>query len=169
MIHGDEAGFRQDSTLYRTWARVGCQPTVPVTGERHGLKVFGSVEVFAARFLYRLATVLNATTYLAYLDQLARTYFPRRTILVQDNASYHKDKDVWAWFRDHRRWLTVYQLPPYCPELNATERIWHHARLTGTHNRYFASLGELHSHVTRVLRSIQRAPDQIRGYLQPFC
>ncbi len=138
MIHDDEASFRQDSTLSQTWARRGCQPEIPVTGQRKGVKVFGAVEVFTARFLYRFAEVLNAHTYLAYLEQLAKAYFPRPTVLIQDNASYHKDQEVWLWFGDNRNWLTVHNLPPYCPELNATERLWHHARLHGTHNRYFA-------------------------------
>lgn len=169
MIHTDEATFRQDSTLYQTWGRTGCQPSVPVTGERKALKVFGSVEVFATRFLYHLAGRFNAATYLEYLEQLARAYFPRQTVLIHDNASYHKDRDVWAWFGDNREWLTVYHLPPYCPDLNATERLWHHTRVRGTHNRYFLTLPELRDTVIRVFRSMQRAPNQIRGYVQPYC
>jgi len=133
------------------------------------LKIFGSVDLFAARFLYKFTEVFNAKTYLAYLEQIARAYFPRKTVLIQDNASYHKDKDVWLWFGENRKWLTVYNLPPYCPELNATERLWHHTRLTGTHNRYFATIDELHDTVTRVLKSIQKRPEQIRGYLKPYC
>jgi transposase len=132
------------------------------------LKVFGAVELFTARFLYKFTEVFNANTYMAYLEQIARAYFPRKTVLIQDNASYHKDKGVWLWFGENRKWLTVYNLPPYCPELNATERLWHHTRLTGTHNRYFTTLDELHDSVSRVLKSIQRRPEQIRGYLKPY-
>jgi hypothetical protein len=32
LVFEDEASFRQDSTLYRTWSRVGVQPLVPVVG-----------------------------------------------------------------------------------------------------------------------------------------
>lgn len=169
MIHNDEASFRQDSTLYQTWSRWGHQPSIPVTGQRKCLKVFGSVEIFAARFLYQMAEVFNAETYLAYLEHIARAYCPRKTFLIQDNASYHKDKEVWSWFGENRKWLTVYNLPPYCPELNATERLWHHTRLVGTHNRYFITIEELQDTVSRVFKSIQHAPNRIRGYLQPFC
>ncbi len=31
LVFEDEASFRQDSTLYRTWSRVGQRPLVPVT------------------------------------------------------------------------------------------------------------------------------------------
>lgn len=116
-----------------------------------------------------MAEVFNAQTYLAYLEQIARAYFPRKAFLIQDNASYHKDGDVWSWFGENRKWLTVYNLPPYCPELNATERLWHHTRLVGTHNRYFTTIEELQDTLSRVFKSIQHAPSRIRGYLQPFC
>ena len=59
-------------------------------------------------------------------------------------------------------------MPPYCPELNATERLWHHVRMSGTHNRYFSDKDELDNTLTRVFRSMQSDPEQIMGYVQPF-
>ena len=112
------------------------QPEVPVTGQRRSVKVFGCVEIHSARFLYRRDSVFNAETYLGFLEQVARQYYPRPVFWVQDNASYHKDANVWDWFAANRSWWTVFNLPPYSPEFNATP--------------------------TRVFRSIQRRPDQIR-------
>jgi len=168
LIFEDEASFRQDSTLHRTWARQGCQPEVPVTGQRKSVKIFGGVELFSARFFYHRDTVFNAETYLVFLEQIARHYYPRRVILIQDNASYHKDQTVWLWFAENRKWLEVHNLPPYSPEFNAAERIWHHTRITGTHNRYFATEQELIGTLIRVFRKVQHCPEQITGYLQPF-
>jgi hypothetical protein len=105
---------------------VGCPPQVPVTGARKTVKIFGAIELWRARFDYRQETVFNAATYLGFLDQLARCYRRRGAILIQDNASYHKDREVWAWFQSNRHWLEVHQLPPYSPELNPTERLWQH-------------------------------------------
>ena len=139
-----------------------------MTGQRRSVKVFGCVEVYSARFLYRRDAVFNARTYLVFLEQVARRYYPRPVIWIQDNASYHKHKDVWAWFRDNRHWWTVVNLPPYSPEFNAAERLWHHTRLTGTHNRYFVTEHELIDTLIRVFRSMQRRPDQIRGCLEAF-
>jgi transposase len=154
--------------LHRTWARRGCQPTVPVTGQRKSVKVFGCVDIYSARFLYHRAAVFNAVTYLDFLEQLARRYYPRPVLYIQDNASYHKDKDVWAWFKANRSWWETYNLPAYSPEFNATERLWHHTRMTGTHNRYFADEAELIGVLLSVFRKMQHNPDHIRGYLKPF-
>ena len=117
----------------------------------------------SAKFLYRRDTVFNAETYLDFLEQVAGHYYPRPVFWIQDNASYHKDGHVWEWFASNRAWWTVTNLPPYSPELNATERLWHHTRITATHNRYFAHQSELNGTLTRVFRSIQRRPDQIRS------
>lgn len=168
MIHADEATFRQDSTLHRTWARRGSQPEIPVTGERRSVKVFGCVDIYSARFLFRRDSVFNAETYLDFLEQVADRCYPQPVIWIQDNAAYHKESGVWEWFAANREWWTVVNLPPYSPDLNASERIWHHTRVTATHNRYFSTQVELNGTLTRVFRSIQRRPEQIRGYLRPF-
>lgn len=169
LIFEDEASFRQDSTLHATWSRRGVQPTVSVTGARKSVKIFGCVDVFSANFLYQQNTVFNSSTYLSFLEKIARKYHKKKVFYIQDNASYHKDGDVWLWFSDNRKWLEVYNLPPYSPEFNATERLWQHTRKVGTHNRYFATEQELSSTLFSVFNNIQKYPQTIQGYLKPFC
>ena len=132
------------------------------------MKVFGCVDIHSAKFLYRRDAVFNADTYLRFLEQVAHHYYPRPVFWIQDNASYHKDKRVWDWFASNRTWWTVANLPPYSPEFNAVERVWHHTRVTATHNRYFPDEVELNGTLVRAFRSMQQRQDQIRGYLQPF-
>jgi len=140
-----------------------------VTGERKSVKILGAIEIYRAQFHYKQDVVFNAMTYLWFLDELARHYRRRGAILVQDNASYHKDREVWAWFASNRAWLEVHQLPPYSPEFNPAERLWQHTRKNGTHNRYFVSTDELMRTLTRVFTEMQEQPSTIRGYLLPFC
>lgn len=168
ILFEDEASFRQDPTLYQTWARIGSQPEIPSTGQRNTLKIFGTVELYCGRFLYHFQELFNAQTYIYYLKRILKNYFPQKIYLIQDNASYHKDRDVWEWFSAHRKYLEVYNLPAYSPQFNPMERIWHHTRMNGTHNRYFAIRDELYSTLTSTFRSIQRDPSQIQGYLQPY-
>jgi transposase len=141
---------------------------VPVTGARKSVKIFGCVDIMSAEFIYRRDETFNAETYLKFLDQMARKSYRRKIFYIQDNASYHKDADVWQWFKDNKKWIEVYNLPPYSPELNATERLWHHTRITGTHNRYFDSEDELIGTLLQVFKKIQKYPSLIRGYLSPF-
>jgi transposase len=147
---------------------VGCPPEVLVTGERKSVKILGAIDVWDTRFHYRQEPVFNASTYLAFLQQLARHYRRHGAILVQDGASYHKKPEVRDWFRDHRDWLEVHQLPPYSPEFNPTERLWQYTRKNGTHNRYFVSRDELVGTLTRVFTEMQTYPELIRPSILPF-
>jgi transposase len=168
LVFADEASFRQDSTLHRRWARRGQRPAVPVTGTRKSLKVFGCVEVYSGRFWYHFGAVLNAQTYLSFLDQVARRSHPRPVHYLHDNASFHLDAQGHHWFQNERPWWRTHALPKYSPEWNAAEPLWRHTRLRGTHHRYFAQLSEWESTLIRVFRSMQRAPTQLDALLQPF-
>jgi len=170
LIFSDEASFRQDSTLHATWSRVGRPPQVPVTGQRKSIKILGAVELHENRFHYQRDQVFNAQTYLAFLQQKIEPSYKRQgAILIQDNASYHKEASLWEWFAANRHWLEVYQLPSYSPEFNPAERIWQHTRKNGTHNRFFLNLDELDFTLNRVFGEIQQCPQVIENYLRPFC
>lgn len=171
MIFEDEASFRQDATLYRTWSRRGQTPLIPVTGERKSVKIFGAVEVYSGEFVWRPDAVFNGQTYLDFLeDRIARRYYrPRqRVIYIHDNAPYHKEERVLEWFAANRQWLELHRLPAYSPEFNAAEPLWHHTRVHATHNRSFKNVGEILGSLKRTFHSMERQPNQILGYLRPF-
>lgn len=52
IVFEDEAGFRQDPTLHRTWSRIGEQPQVEQLKKRSGIKVLGCVDIEDLEFKY---------------------------------------------------------------------------------------------------------------------
>ena len=70
--------------------------------------------------------------------------------------------------KENKEWLFVKNLPPYCPELNATECIWHYTRIKGTHNQYFDTKEEIQRKLETVFSGIQRNPKEINRYIRPF-
>lgn len=114
--------------------------------------------------------VFNAKTYLLFLETTLSKFFEnsRRIHYIQDGASYHKDGDIWYWFRENRKWIEVYNLPAYSPEFNAVETLWKFTRKEGTHNASFESKNEVLECVTKVFDKIQNNPKSITGYLKPF-
>lgn len=172
IVFEDEASFRQTPTLHATWARRGSQPQIPTRGERHTQKIFGAVRLDTARFIYlHQEDYFQWETYLAFVDQVMLPSFYRRghrVYLIQDNASYHRKRETYEWLAQHRRYVEVFQLPPYWPELNATERIWHYTRRHATHNRFFAQPAELCHALFHTFEHVRRHPEEIRGLLQPF-
>jgi transposase len=112
--------------------------------------------------------MFNGLTYTAFLNNLARSYVRKEVFLIHDNAPYHDAPEVQAWMADHKHRCHLVPLPKYSPDLNAVERIWHHVRVTATHNRYFPTKQEFVRTLDGALRDIAVNPHQIGGYLQPF-
>jgi transposase len=172
IVFTDEASFRQTPTLPATWARRGSQPQIATRGERNTQKIFGAVSLPAARFIYlHQQDYFQWETYLAFVDQVLVPAFYRRghrIYLIQDNASSHKKRETYEWFAKHRRYLEVFQLPPYWPELNATERIWNYTRKHATHNRFFEQPRQLCQALFRTFARVQQPPEEIQNLIQPF-
>lgn len=134
------------------------------------MKVFGCVDLHSAEFKFMIDEVFNHMTYMVFLETTVSKFFEnkRRIHYIQDGASYHKDGDVWYWFRENRKWIEVYNLPSYSPEFNAVETLWKFTRKEGTHNATFETKNEVIDCVTEVFAKIQSAPQSIAGYLKPF-
>lgn len=170
VLFEDEASFRQDSTLIRTWSRVGNQPLIDTNGARKSIKIFGAVDLHSARFLCKESNndIFNRDSYLDFLYHLANHSQKKKIFLICDNASYHHDEDVVYFFKECAKWIEPYFLPPYSPELNPIECVWKYFRKTGIHNNYFQSIEDLRCCFRRVKKNIQNNPSAIRGYLKPF-
>ena len=59
----------------------------------------------------------------------------RHAVLIWDNAAYHTSKKLVVPAN-----ITLLQLPPYSPELNCVERVWHWMRSHHLSNRAYADL-----------------------------
>lgn len=172
IVFEDEASFRQAPSLHQTWAVVNTQPKIPSKGERNSQKIFGAVELFSSQFLYthKQEEYFNHQTYLQFTEKILSHFYQKgsRIYLIQDNASYHKKTETYEWFKNHRKYIEVFNLPPYCPELNATERIWHHTRTHATHNRYYNAKVDLCNALFETFEHIRKNPESISGLIAPF-
>lgn len=171
IVFTDEASFRQSPTLHQTWAPINAQPRIPSKGQRNSQKIFGAVSLYSADFLYKHKEEnFNYETYIEFLEAILKHYYRdnHRIYVIQDNASYHKKPETYDWFKSNRKYMEVFNLPPYCPELNSTERLWHYTRMQATHNRYYDTKKDLCDALFLTFETIQKNPDLINGLLTPF-
>jgi len=64
------------------------------------------------------------------------------------------------FFAKHSRQIEVFSLPPYSPDFNATERLWHYTRKESTHNRYFDRPAALCQLLFATFADMQRHPEK---------
>lgn len=72
----------------------------------------------------------------AYHHKLVKTWKGASLpiLVLWDNASYHKSKEVKKWLEENPGVVELMNFPPYCPECNPQEHVWKAMK------RYLASL-----------------------------
>ena len=83
-------------------------------------------------------------------------------VVVWDGLPAHKSARMRAWIAS-RRWLRVYQLPGYAPELNPTENIWSSLKRSMA-NLAPGNITDLHRITKNRLKAMQYKPDPIDGF-----
>lgn len=70
-----------------------------------------------------------------FLNQLQSTFSDEIIVLVCDGAAWHK-----SGILKIPEQITILHIPPYTPEMNPIEQIWHELRTKGFLNEVFSSL-----------------------------
>ena len=120
LWYGDETGIDGEPRPRRGWAIKGSKPRVVHNGDHVRLNILGTVCPRTGEFFAIEASHCDTDVFQVFLDEAAGSIAPtrKRTILILDNASWHKRKSLnWHFFEP------LY-LPPYSPDFNPIERIW---------------------------------------------
>lgn len=168
-MYQDEVSFKQAGSIYRHWALkgIGCEVKTPPT--RNSVKVMGAVTVGDnPKFHFRFVKWFNTESFLGFLNQLISRYKDRKVHLIVDNAPYHKGPKVREWLKGQENRIELHYLPPYSPELNATEYVWKETRRKTTHNRFFKTVTQLKERLFRRFNRFQGNPASLRSVLASF-
>lgn len=140
LIFADESGFSSHPKLGRMWAKRGSQPAVPTTSQHcKRLNLFGWVEPLKGwHGLFRWPKG-NTDGFLAFLNYLCYRIRKTKVYLYIDGASWHKGSRVREFLNAHPN-IKIEYLPPYHPELNVQERVWHLIRYEVTTNQYHVTV-----------------------------
>ena len=72
-----------------------------------------------------------------FLDTVAARHVSDPIVMVMDGAGWHSSKKLIAPSN-----IRLLALPPYAPELNPVEHLWHELREKCFHNKVFASIDD---------------------------
>lgn len=64
----------------------------------------------------------DASLFEFWFEQWLLPCLPEDTVIIMDNASFHKKNKLFEIAEKHRRRIIF--LPPYSPELNPIEKFW---------------------------------------------
>ncbi len=129
LAYVDEAGFSQAHPNRSAWTPRGqCHLIQATRGKR--LNVLGAMLSSGALFTAKLWQATRSDAFVGFLGLLKEQVTMPLTVIL-DNASIHKAKSIQPIIEHlNKQGLTLYFLPPYCPELNRIERLWHKIKYT---------------------------------------
>ena len=167
----DEARFGQQGTLTWVWARTGSRPRAVRQTRYDWLYVSGAVCPQTGQSVGLLSPHINTDVMNVFLEQMVREVScDVHVVLVWDQAGFHSSNHLRIPSN-----ITIVPLPPYSPELNPVENLWHYLRSHYWSNRRYDDYDHLRHAACdawqavclepAILRSICHCPYIERSYL----
>jgi transposase len=165
IYFGDEAGVRSDAHSGTTWSPRGQTPVVMTTGQRFGLNMISAV---SAKGLLRFMVVKGRVAGEQVCEFLRRLMYraKRPVFLILDGHPMHKSKLVKRYEQSYGGKLKLFFLPPYSPELNPDEQVWHDLKSNSLGRSEILSREDLEEKVVAHLEALKGLPKKIRSFFQ---
>jgi transposase len=129
----DEARFGQQGTLTNVWAKRGSRPTAVKQTRYEWVYLYAAAEPATGDSVALLLPVVNIEAFEMFLQELSAKLPPdEHAVLIMDQAGWHTSQRV-----NMPANITVLLLPPYSPELNPVENLWHYIKSHSLSNRAY--------------------------------
>lgn len=93
-----------------------------------------------------------------FLPQTAAAFPGERCVMFLDGAGWHKAHELVVPTN-----MTLVSLPPYSPDLNATEHVWGYTRENDMRNEVFPDLDKVMDAVETSLHRLHEQPDILQS------
>jgi putative transposase len=146
----DEARFGQQGTITRVWAPKGSRPRAVRQTRYTFLFVLVAVCVSTGEASALIMPELNAEVVNLFLEEFARELpVGVHAVLIWDGAGDHVSADLRV-----PSTVSLILLPPYSPELNPVEDLWHFLRAHHWSNRPYRDYKDLENEAVRSMRKV---------------
>lgn len=156
LLFQDEARFGRMSDPARCWAPVPLRPTVGLALIREFRYFYAAIGPQGGTLHWMVTDKMNTDNMSAFLRLVGEAHGGRHVIMVVDGASSHRSKDL-----EVPNNMSLIRLPPYSPELNPTEILWHELREKRCANRVFESLDAVCNEVEAGLQDFAGSPSGV--------
>lgn len=138
ILFGDGVHPEHNVHATKAWIKKGEQKRIPTNTGRKRLNINGALNIDNMAAVVHYAETLNAQTTMELFDKIQAAYPDKKRIhLIIDNARYYKNRELQKYLRKRKCRIKVHFLPPYSPNLNFIERLWHYLKkyIIGTKRR----------------------------------
>jgi putative transposase len=154
----DEARFGTQGTITRVWARKGSRPRAVRQNGREWLYVLMAVCAGTGATSALIMPELDTAVVNLFLEQFSRE-LPAgvHAVLIWDGAGFHTGGDLVVPSN-----VSLIRLPPYAPELNPVENLWHYLRSHHWSNRAYEGYKSLEEEAIRSLCAVCQDVERLK-------
>lgn len=154
----DEARFGQQGTTTTVWAKKGSRPTAVRQTEYQYLWVLGVVSPQTGHAEGLLSPRLNTDVVNVFLRDFSKTLAAdEQAVMIWDGAGFHTSKKLVVPEN-----ITLIKLPPYSPELNPIENLWHYLKSHFWSNQVYADYESLEQAAMEAWRTAVLSPELMK-------
>jgi transposase len=108
---------------------------------------------------------IDGVRYIQFLQKVweGRT---RPLIIIADNVSFHRSKEVRAFVRANRQKIRMFFLPTHSPELNPDEQVWNEVKHRQLGKQPIRSKLDLNRRIHSALKLLQQQIAKVRSFFQ---
>ena len=159
----DEAGFGRINKPKYCWCEKGLRLEVPSHRIREYRYAYGAVEPLTGDSFFLVMPYCNTVCMNVFLERLSKEYADDDIILVCDGAPWHKSTSMIVPEN-----VTIMNIPPYTPEMNPIEQIWHELQTRGFKNEVFQSLAKVVARLCETINNLTKdvvSRSTLRGWM----
>src|SRR5947209_15051387 len=155
----DEARCGQKGTITRVWARRGSRPRAVKQTGFTSLYVLAAVCAATGARSALIMPALNTAVVNLFLEQFSRE-LPAgvHAVLIWDGAGFHTSGDLVVPSN-----VSLIQLPPYSPEWNPVENLWHYLRSHYWSNREYEGYQDLQREAVRSVCAVCEDAERLKS------
>lgn len=93
------------------------------------MSFYSGVSLNTKKLISHICTKQNSKETITWLNLVKKRYQAKGLVLiVWDNASWHKSKEVKRWLDENPNVVELMNFPPYSPDINPQEHVWKRMR-----------------------------------------
>ncbi len=161
----DESGIGIRTRSGRTWGEVNATPVVTVNQQREGYNVLSAITAAGELNFDIEEDHINGERYIEFLENLlkGRTH---PLIVIADNASFHRSKEVRDFVRSHRHQIRMFFFPPYSPKMNPDEQVWNEIKHRHLEKEPIKNKADLNRRIDGLLRLLKEKAEKVRSFFR---
>lgn len=158
VMFQDEARFGRIDDPSQCWAEPGCRPKAHKQIIREYTYLYGTFCPQDGAMDSFILPHMDTVCMNLFLEEISFRYPDELILMVTDGAPCHKGQELAV--PDNMRLLF---LPPYCPQLNPSENMWHEMREKCFGNISFSSMDQLEERLIAASLCYEKSPHTVKS------